>query len=304
MSFQGYLNTIQQKTGRDAAMLRTWADGKGFCVGGILKPGLQAGAVVTAAKEELGLGHGHAMAIVALLKGIKTESEAEMPVDLNAAIEITAYATVPEMARGRVKDMRVRWALEEIGVPYRTRLLGGVGGEKSPEHLADQPFGQVPVYKEAGLTLFESGAILICIGEKDERLLPRDSDAKARAIGWAFAALNSVEPFMQTLFFMTHFADGKDWQGEAKSLVQPFAEMRLAQLAGTLGDNDLLEDRFTIGDLLMIDVLRAGTPPQLIAPHPNLVSHVERGTSRPAFKAALAAQLADLEPLIEKGADQ
>lgn len=218
-----------------------------------------------------------------------------MPVDPAAAIEITAYSWVPEMGRGRVKDMRVRWALEEIGMPYRTRLVGGAGGEKSPDHMADQPFGQVPVYKENGLTLFESGAILIHIGEKDERLLPRDPAERAHAIGWAFAALNSIEPFMQTLFFMGLIADGKDWQGEAKDLVRPFAVMRLAQLSVALGDNDWLEGRFTIGDLLMIDVLRAATPPELIAPHANLAAYVERGTSRPAFKAAMAAQLADFE---------
>jgi glutathione S-transferase len=220
-----------------------------------------------------------------------------MPIDPDAAIEVTAYRWVPEMGRGRVKDMRVRWALEEIGLPYSVRLVGGAGGEKSAAHMADQPFGQVPVYKESGLTLFESGAILIHIGEKDERLLPRDPAERARAIGWAFAALNSIEPFMQMLFVMGYLAEGKDWQGEAKDLVRPFAEMRLAQLAAALGEKDWLEGRFTIGDLLTVDVLRAMTPPELIAPHPNLVAYVERGTSRPAFEAALAAQLADFEPL-------
>lgn len=218
-----------------------------------------------------------------------------MPVDPTAAIEITAYKSVPETVRGRVKDMRVRWALEEIGLPYRTRLVGGAGGEKSTEHMADQPFGQVPVYKEDGLTLFESGAILIHIGEKDERLLPRDDAGRKRAVGWAFAALNSIEPFMQMLFVMGFVADGKDWQGEAKDLARPFAVMRLAQLSAALGDRDWLEGRFTIGDLLMIDVLRCMTPSELIAAHPNLVAYRDRGTSRPAFKAALAAQLADFE---------
>jgi glutathione S-transferase len=218
-----------------------------------------------------------------------------MPIDPNADIEITAYNFVPQMGRGRVKDMRVRWALEEIGLPYRVRHVGGAGGEKSPAHIADQPFGQVPVYKEGGLTLFESGAILIHIGEKDERLLPRDPNERARAIGWAFAALNSIEPFMQMLFMMGFLADGKDWQGEARDLARPFAVMRLAQLSAALGNKDWLEGRFTIGDLLMIDVLRAGTPPELIAAHPNLAAYLERGTSRPAFKAALAAQLADFE---------
>lgn len=216
-----------------------------------------------------------------------------MPVDPNAAIEVTAYDWVPEMARGRVKDMRVRWALEEIGLHYRTRLVGGAGGEKSPGHLIDQPFGQVPVYKEGGLTLFESGAILIHIGEKDERLLPYDPGARARAIGWTFAALNSIEPFAQTLFFMGFLAVGKDWQCEAQDLARPFLEMRLAQLSERLGDSEWLEDRFTIGDLLMIDVLRAATPPELLEHHPNLVAYVERGTARSAFKTALAAQLAD-----------
>jgi glutathione S-transferase len=216
-----------------------------------------------------------------------------MPVDPDAAIEVTAYEWVPDGARGRVKDMRVRWALEEIGVPYRVRLVGGAGGEKSPAHLTDQPFGQVPVYKEGGLTLFESGAILLHIGAKDERLLPRDPAERARATGWAFAALNSIEPFMQMLFVMGYLADGKDWQGEAKALVEPFGVMRLAQLSAALGDKDWLEERFTVGDLLMIDVLRTQPPPELLAAHPNLVAYVARGTSRPAFKVALAAQLAD-----------
>jgi glutathione S-transferase len=215
-----------------------------------------------------------------------------MPVDPNAEIEVTAYRWVPEIAHGFVKDMRVRWALEEIGKPYRERLVGGAGGEKSADHITDQPFGQVPVYKEAGLTLFESGAILLHIGEKDERLLPRDPNLRARAIGWMVAALNSVEPFTQMLFMMGFVGAGKEWQNEAKDAVRPFAEMRLAQLSEVLGEKEWLEDRFTIGDLLMIDVLRAAREPGLVAAYPSLVAYIERGTSRPAFKAALAAQLA------------
>jgi glutathione S-transferase len=215
-----------------------------------------------------------------------------MPVDPNAEIEVTAYEWVPPMVHGKVKDMRVRWALEEIGLSYRERLFGGAGGEKVPEHFAVQPFGQVPVYREGQLTLFESGAILLHIGEKDERLLPREAMARARAVGWMFAALNSIEPFMQMLFVMGFMAEGKDWQGEAKDLVRPFAEMRLAQLSEALGGQDWLEGRFTLGDLLMIDVLRTQPPPELLAAHPNLVAYIERGTSRAAFKAAMAAQLA------------
>ncbi|QMW23025.1 glutathione S-transferase family protein [Sandaracinobacteroides saxicola] len=219
-----------------------------------------------------------------------------MPVDPAADIEVTAYGWVPDMARGRVKDCRIRWALEEIGLPYRVRLVGGAGGGggvKSPEHLADQPFGQVPVYKEGGLTLFESGAILLHIGAKDARLLPREDGARARAIGWAFAALNSIEPFAQMLFVMGWLADGKPWQDEAGDLVRPFLETRLAQLSVALGGREWLDGRFTIGDLLMVDVLRAQAPPALVAAHPNLADYVARGTARPAFRAAHAAQLAD-----------
>lgn len=217
-----------------------------------------------------------------------------MPVDSAAAIEVTAYDWVPEMAQGHVKDMRVRWALEEIGLPYRERIVGGAGGEKSPDHLADQPFGQVPVYREDGQTLFESGAILLHIGAKDARLLPRDGEKRARAIGWVFAALNSVEPFVQTLFLMGHVADGKAWRGEAKDAVRPFAAMRLAHLSNALGDSDWLEGSFTIGDLAMVDVLRAVPDDEkaLLDAHPNLVAYVGRGTARPAFNRALAAQLA------------
>lgn len=218
-----------------------------------------------------------------------------MPIDPHAAIEITAYDWVPDMARGRVKDLRVRWALEEIGLPYRVRLVGGAGTEKSAEHLAEQPFGQVPVYREHGLTLFESGAILIHIGEKDERLLPRDAAGRARAIGWAFAALNSIEPFLGTLTILRFFADGKPWQDDAKAAVRPLAIKRLAQLASQLGDRAWLEDRFTIGDLLMIDVLRNVPEPDLLAPHANLAAYVQRGTARPAFKAAFAAQMAGFQ---------
>jgi glutathione S-transferase len=218
--------------------------------------------------------------------------ETTMPVDPNAAIEITAYEWVPPLAVGFVKDMRVRWALEEIGVHYREHLVGDAGGEKSPDHLANQPFGQVPVYKEGGLTLFESGAILIHIGEKDERLLPRDDKGRSHAIGWAVAALNSIEPFAQTLFLMGFVGDGKDWQAAAKDAVRPFAQMRLAQLSNVLADREWLEDGFTIGDLLMVDVLRAAPEDALVAAHPNLSAYVERGTARPAFKAAMAAQLA------------
>lgn len=198
------------------------------------------------------------------------------------------------MARGFVKDVRVRWALEEIDPPYRVRLVAGAGGETSAEHLADQPFGQALVYKEDELTLFESGAILIHLGAKEARLLPVDPVERARAIGCALAALNSLEPMTQTLFVTDSAAEGKAWRDEAKAAVRPFALTRPGQLSRSLGQNERLDQTFTIGDLLMIDVLRAVSEPDLVAAHPNLVAYVERGTARPAFKRAMAAHLADL----------
>lgn len=210
-------------------------------------------------------------------------------------IEITAYDWVPEMARGKVKDLRVRWALNEIGLPYRERLVGNAGSEKSPDHLADQPFGQVPVYKEGDLTLFESGAILLHIGEKDERLLPREPVARARAIAWMFAALNSVEPFLQSLFLVDLRGSGQAWHGPAKENLRPFAENRLRQLSAALGEREWLESRFTLGDLLMIDILRTNSQQGLVSEHANIAAYVERGTARPAFQSALAAQMAAFE---------
>jgi glutathione S-transferase len=217
-----------------------------------------------------------------------------MPVNPRAPIEVTAYNSVPPVARGFVKDMRVRWALEEIGLSYRVRLVGGVFGEKSAEHLADQPFGQVPVYKEDRLTLFESGAILMYIGEKDERLLPQNSSGRARAIAWMIAALNSVEPTTQMLFVVGFATQGQEWSDSAKAAVRPFAEGRLASLSHALGDREWLEGQFTIGDLVMVDVLRSVSEPELVAAHPNLAAYVGRGTARPAFERAMAAHLADL----------
>ncbi|KGB52570.1 Glutathione S-transferase [Sphingopyxis sp. LC81] len=214
-----------------------------------------------------------------------------MPVDPNATIEITGYQWVPPFAEGRIKDLRIRWALEEIGRPYRERLIGGIFEEKPPEYLADQPFGQVPVFKEGDVALFESGSILLHIGEQDERLLPRGAAARGRAISWMIAALNSVEPMLQTLVILSVAGADQDWQEAAKDAARPFAEKRLAQLSRALGDRLWLGDGFTIGDLVMIDVLRA-VPTPMLAAHPNLVAYIERGTRRPAFERALKAQLA------------
>lgn len=213
--------------------------------------------------------------------------------------EITAYRSVPDFARGRIKDIRVRWALGEIGQAYRTRLIGGIFEDKAPAYLADQPFGQVPVYKEQDMVLFETGSILIHIGESDARLLPRDAKGRGRAISWMIAALNSVEPTIQTLVVLTVKGQGTDWLAGAIEAAKPFAEQRLFRLSQALGDRDWLEDRFSIGDIVMVDVLR-NTNPELLAPHPNLSAYVARGKARPAFQSAMAAHLADCaigEPL-------
>ena len=213
--------------------------------------------------------------------------------------EITAYRSVPDFARGRIKDIRARWALGEIGQPYRTRLIDGIFEDKAPVYLADQPFGQVPVYKDGDLTLFETGSILIYIGEADARLLPRDAIGRGRAISWMIAALNSVEPMIQTLVVLTVKGQGTDWLAGAIEAAKPFAEQRLFRLSQALGDRDWLEDRFSIGDIVMVDVLRNANP-ELLAPHPNLNAYVARGKARPAFQSAMAAHLADCaigEPL-------
>ena len=212
-----------------------------------------------------------------------------MAVNPDAHIEVTGFEWVPEFARGFVRDMRPRWALEEIGLDYRERLIGQ---ERPDGYEQDQPFRQVPVYKEGDLTLFESGAMLIHIGEKDERLLPRDTEGRARAIGWLIAALNSVEPISFQLVDIDVFNEGADWTKERRPAVIEQVDTRLGQVADWLGNREWLENRFTIGDMLIIDALRGVSDDALMAKHPTLQAYVERGTSRPAFKRAMEAQLA------------
>ena len=223
-----------------------------------------------------------------------------MPIDLTSPIEVTAFAWVPPLARGRVRDLRVRWALEESGLPYRVRLIGGIFGTPSgpprPENsLTEQPFGQVPVCKEGALCLFESGAIVLHIGEKDERLLPRDKHGRARAIAWMIAALNSMEPFSLALLILNFSCADRPWLAEVRATFEPLAERRLTHLAAALGQKEWLEDRFTIGDLMMVEALRTFDQ-RLVAAHRNLAGYVARGTARPAFKRAMGAQLADFTP--------
>jgi glutathione S-transferase len=207
------------------------------------------------------------------------------------SIVVTAFRSVPPFAQGLVRDLRVRWALEEAGLAYRERLIGRED-QGSPSYRALQPFGQVPAYQEDGLDLFESGAIVLHVAERSEALLPRDPTGRARAIAWMFAALNSVEPHVQHLAAVDLFHVGETWAQERRPGAVKLVESRLAVLADRLEGRDHLEDRFTAGDLLMTTVLRILRHTDLVSERPALDAYVRRCEARPAFQKALAAQLA------------
>lgn len=208
-------------------------------------------------------------------------------------ITISAFRWVPDFARGQVRDLRARWALEEAGLPYRTRLLEQ-GDQDKPEYRALQPFGQVPMLEEDGLVLFESGAIVLHIGERSETLLPKDPAARARAIQWLIAALNSIEPFVVNLVLIDVFYKDEEWAKLRRAGALEFVQKRLSALSRSLGDKPYLDgDRFTAGDLMMSTVLRILKNTDIVTSDKRLAAYVERCTSRPAFKRALDAQLGD-----------
>jgi len=205
-------------------------------------------------------------------------------------ITISAFRWVPPFAQGQVRDLRVRWALEEAGLPYRTRLLEQ-GDQDKPDYRALQPFGQVPILEEDGRVLFESGAIVLHIGERSETLLPKDPAARARATQWLIAALNSIEPHIMNVAVLGLFYADQEWAKLRRPSAVEFARHRLSCLAQALGEKPCLDgERFTAGDLIMTTVLRI--LPELVV-EPRLVAYVERCTARPAFKRALDAQLRD-----------
>lgn len=213
-----------------------------------------------------------------------------MPLNPAADIEITTLAWVPEPAKGLVKDLRVRWALEEAGLEYRERP---VPGQRPEGYCKEQPFDQVPCLRDGTVQIFESGAILQYIGERSEALLPSDPQGKYRAIQWTFAAVSSVEPFVQFRVLLNAVFADQDWAEPAKPTFERFAQMRLRQVAAWLGDKQWLEgDRFTIGDLMMVTVLRIASRGGLLADEPTLADYVARGEARPAFQRALADHLA------------
>ena len=217
-----------------------------------------------------------------------------MTTQANPTIEITAFKWVPAAAAGLVRDLRVRWALEEAGLNYRVHLFDAAS-DRPADYYREQPFGQVPFYREGDLKLFVSGAIVQHIGEKDERLLPRDAIGRARAIQWTYAAVNSVEPALINLFLADIFYADQEWAKLRKPGAEDFARLKLKRVADWLGDREWLEGRFTIGDLMMVTVLRIVRHTQLVAEHPNLAAYLARGEARPAFQRALSAQLGDFE---------
>lgn len=214
----------------------------------------------------------------------------------DAPVTISAFNWVPPFARGLVRDLRVRWALEEAGRDYSVRLLDARTA-RPVDYLEEQPFGQVPSYSDGKLHMFESGAILLHIGESCDTLLPEDSEGRARATSWVLAALNSVEPFVQQLAGLDLFYTNEDWAKAQRPKVEEMVRKRLGQLAEALGDREWLEGRFTAGDLMMVTVLRNLRQTDILADYPSLTAYKARGEARPAFGRALDAQMRGFEDL-------
>jgi glutathione S-transferase len=214
-----------------------------------------------------------------------------MPLDPDALITITGFDNVPEFAHGVVRDMRVRWALEEIGRPYKVQLFDAVT-PRTEAYREWQPFGQVPAFDDGKVRLFESGAILLYLGEQDERLLPADAKARWEATAWLIAALNSVEPMLLQIVSLDIFLAGKPWVQDARPSAVDFARSRLASVTRALGDAEWLTGRFTVADIMMVTVLRNLRHTDIVAGFPALAAYQARGEARPAFQRALADQIA------------
>ena len=204
---------------------------------------------------------------------------------------ITAFASSPDRGRGQARDMRVRWALEEVGQPYDVRLVS-FAEMKEPAHLALHPFGQIPTYEEGDLGLFESGAIVFQIAKRHPGLLPDDANARARAITWMFAALSTVEPPIVELGGAMIMEREEPWFEARLPLLRDRVRVRLQQLSRRLADADWLDGAFSAGDLMMVTVLRRLNSSGLVEEYPNLAAYVARGEARPAYQRAFADQLA------------
>ena len=206
-------------------------------------------------------------------------------------ITITAFERSPDGGKGLARDTRVRWALEEVSQPYEVRLVSFTD-MKAPDHLAVHPFGQIPTYEEGSLSLFETGAIVFHLAEHHAGLLPEDSDARARAITWMFAALNTIEPPIIELMTARILEGDRPWAEERLPLIKDRIRVRMSQLAVRLGDADWLDGAFSAGDLMMASVLLRLRMSGILDEYPNLAAYVARAEARPAYRRAFAAQLA------------
>ena len=206
-------------------------------------------------------------------------------------ITLTTYKWVPDFAAPLMRAFRVRWALEEAGLPYDIRLVALGPEQRSPEHLARQPFGQAPAIEDDGLILHESGAIALYLAEKSDALMPKDRVDRERATAWVFSALNTIEPAVQELGSIIFFHKDAAWAKERRPQVEEFLRLRLGQLADALGDKDYLEDRFTVGDLMMSDVLRIIDSTGIVDGFPKLRAYRDRCQARPAFQRAMKDQM-------------
>jgi glutathione S-transferase len=207
---------------------------------------------------------------------------------------VTAFDWVPDFAKGLVRDLRVRWALEELGEPYAIEKFGAANPR--PEGYVNwQPFEQVPAFRDGEVEIFETGAILLYIAEKHGALLPRDEQARWQAIAWLFAGLNSVEPSFTRYFAYAVFNADKAWADGAKEAVVPLVRQKLKRVSEALGRKAWLAGEFSIADVMMVTVLNSLKNTSFVAEYPNLAAYHARGTDRPAYKRALAAQLADFD---------
>ena len=222
---------------------------------------------------------------------------------MSEAPVITALGWAPDFAQGLVRDLRVRWAFEETGTPYRVRRLDLPKNREEP-HRAIQPFGQIPTYQDGDVTLFESGAIVLYIGERWPGLLPEGKSARARAMQWVIAALSSVEPAASDILACDAFEADKPWAKDRRAPVEQTMHGRLSDLARALGDRDWLDGSFTAGDLIMVSVLRQLRHTDLVAEHANLAASQARGEARPAFVKALADHMAAFDDVPPPGFDQ
>jgi glutathione S-transferase len=212
---------------------------------------------------------------------------------------ITVFECSPDEGQGLARDMRVRWALEEVGQAYDVRLVS-MTELKEPEHRARNPFGSIPTYEDGDLTLFESGAIVLHIAEQQKGLLPDEGKARARAITWMFAALNTVEPPIVEWEMAQYFEKDKSWRDEHKAMIEKNVRSRLGDLSEHLSDADWIDGHFSAADILMVLVLRRLDGSGIVEEYPNLAAYVARGEARPAYRRAFAAQLQVFEAAIAR----